>query len=188
MQQATNKPSKPSEPSKLGRNEQAIKVAWTWRSTRPVKRSGLADYSAHLGTVSLSQVDGRIKHLYSQHWEILKPSSFRERSDADLARRAIRREVVILIPAQVVRAFRSGCQPRTKEEAIKKAIRVLGASQQPLNYHTVNGLLALVDMTATRQYIHGLLRADGYVRAYSVGKVPYWTTGTTRATTGAVPA
>ena len=170
MRQATsNKPSKPSQA-----NDQAIKVAWTWKSQRAVKRSGLANYSAHLGTVSLAQIDGRIKHLYGQHWEILKPSSFRDKTETDLARKAIKREVVILIPSQVVRAFRAGRKPKSKELAIKKAIKVLDASQQPLNYHTINGLLALVEMDATRQYIHGMLKADGYAKAYSVGKVPYY--------------
>lgn len=170
MRQATsNKPSKPSQA-----NDQAIKVAWTWKSQRAVKRSGLANYSAHLGTVSIAQVDGRIKHLYGQYWEILKPSSFRPKTETDLARKAIKREVVILIPSQVVRAFRAGRKPATKEKAIKKAIKVLDASQQPLNYHTINGLLALVEMDATRQYIHGVLRVSGYAKAYSVGKVPYY--------------
>lgn len=149
-------------------------MAWTWKSTRAVKRSGLADYSAHLGTVSMGQVDGRIKHLYGQHWEILKPSSFRVREDADLARKAIKREVVILIPAQVVQSFKSGRKPKTKEKAIEKAIKTLANSQQPLNYHTINGLLAVVDMNATRQYVHGILKANGYAKAFSVGKVPYW--------------
>ena len=170
MRQATsNKPSKPSQA-----NDQAIKVAWTWKSQRAVKRSGLANYSAHLGTVSLAQIDGRIKHLYGQHWEILKPSSFRDKTETDLARKAIKREVVILIPSQVVRAFRAGRKPKSKEMAIKKAVDVLNASQQPLNYHTINGLLALVEMDATRQYIHGMLKANGYAKAYSVGKVPYY--------------
>jgi len=165
-------PSKKRKPSQA--NAQAIKVAWTWKSQRAVKRSGLANYSAHLGTVSLTQVDGYIKHLYGQHWEILKPSSFRAKDETDLARKAIKREVVILIPAQVVQAFRSGRKPANKEKAIKKAIKVLESSQQPINYHTVNGLLALVEMDATRQYIHGMLKADGYAKAFSVGKVPYW--------------
>jgi len=173
MSKATsNKPSKPSQA-----NDQAIKVAWTWKSQRAVKRSGLANYSAHLGTVSIAQVDGRIKHLYGQYWEILKPSSFRPKTETDLARKAIKREVVILIPSQVVRAFRAGRKPATKEKAIKKAIAVLDANQQPINYHTINGLLALVNMSATRQYIHGLLKANGYAKAYSVGKVPYWSVG-----------
>jgi len=170
MRQATsNKPSKPSQA-----NDQAIKVAWTWKSQRAVKRSGLANYSAHLGTVSIGQVDGRIKHLYGQHWEILKPSSFRPKTETDLARKAIKREVVILIPAQVVRACMAGRKPKSKDMAIKKASKVLDASQQPLNYHTINGLLALVEMDATRQYIHGMLKANGYAKAYSVGKVPYY--------------
>ena len=147
------KTSNRAKPSQA--NDQAIKVAWTWKSQRAVKRSGLANYSAHLGTVSIGQVDGRIKHFYGQHWEILKPSSFRPKTETDLARKAIKREVVILIPAQVVRAFRAGRKPKSKEMAIKKAIKVLDASQQPLNYHTINGLLALVEMDATRQYIHG---------------------------------
>jgi len=166
------KTSNRAKPSQA--NDQAIKVAWTWKSTRAVKRSGLANYSDHLGTLSLSQVDGRIKKLYAEHWEILKPSSFRPKTETDLARKAIKREVVILIPSQVVRAFRAGRKPATKEKAIKKAIKVLDASQQPLNYHTINGLLALVEMDATRQYIHGMLKADGYAKAYSVGKVPYY--------------
>jgi hypothetical protein len=170
MRQATS--DKPSKPSKA--NDQAIKVAWTWKSQRTVKRSGLANYSDHLGTLSLSQVDGRIKHLYGQHWEILRPASFRDKSDTDLARKAIKREVTILIPAQVVRAFRAGRKPRSKRTAIEKAIKVLDASQQPINYHTVNGMLALVGMDATRQYIHGILNASGYTKAYSVGKVPYY--------------
>ena len=171
MRQATsNKPSKPSQA-----NDQAIKVAWTWKSQRAVKRSGLANYSAHLGTVSIGQVDGRIKHLYGQHWEILKPSSFKVKDETDLARKAIKREVVILIPAQVVQAFKAGRKPANKEKAIKKAIKTLTASQQPINYHTINGLLSLVGMDATRQYIHGMLKADGYAKDYSVGKVPYWT-------------
>jgi len=166
---ATNNRAKPSQA-----NDQAITVAWTWKSTRAVKRSGLAKYSDHLGTLSLSQVDGYIKHLYSQHWEILKPASFHKRADKDLARKVIKREVVILIPAQVVRAFMSGHKPTNKETAIKKAIAMLDASQQPINYHTINGLLALIGMNATRQYIHGMLKDADYVKTYSVGKVPYW--------------
>ena len=158
---------------KKPKETQAVKVAWEWASRRNVKKSGLANYSDHLGTVRLDQLGNPIRDMYARNWHVLKPSSFRG-EESELVPRTIKRQVVIIIPAIVVEQYTTGRRPANKGKAIQRAITILAKCQQPINAYTVNGLVSLDRLEASPRYIYGQLKALDFTQAYYIAKVPYW--------------
>jgi hypothetical protein len=156
-------------------NNQGVKVSWVWQATRQVKKSGLASYSDHLGTIRLDQIPQPIRELYARNWHILKPSSFKGEDQSEKVKKTIKRQVQILIPAMTVKAYRAGKRPASKAKAIQRAISALVKGQQPVNTYTIKGLIALDGMDATPRYIYGMLKELDYAQAYHIANVPYWT-------------
>lgn len=160
---------------RTGKAQDAIAVRFAWRGQRQTKKTlCTSSYSERLGTITPCQMDGEVARLYRCHWDQLRPASFRNVLDSKARTSQIDRQVVILIPGPVVAEFRNGRRPATIEKAVQKAVRVLDKHSQPINYHVVNALLAIYEQDTSRQYIHEALKASGFVKAFSVAKVPYW--------------
>jgi len=158
-----------------GKATDAIVVRFAWKGERQVKKTlCTSSYTERLGTITPCQMDGEIARLYRCHWHQLRPGSFRNVLDTKTRTNQVVHQVVILIPAQVVADFRNGRRPGNIQKAVLKAVRVLDRHGQPINYHVVNALLAIYEQDTSRQYIHQALKASGFVKAFSVAKVPYW--------------
>ena len=166
-------------PTKKKQRASAVKalvVTFAWKGERTTKKTECtSQYTERLGTISPTQLTGEIAKLYRAYWHVLAPGTFREVTGQKTNKARIERKVVILIPCQVVKNYRAKDRPATIEKAVQKAIRTLYKFSQPINYHTVNGLLALYGMETSRQYIHSTLTAMKFQKVFSVAKVPYWT-------------
>jgi hypothetical protein len=167
--------TKPTKTNKGQIEPEAVKIRFDWQGQRQISKTKCtSSYSERLGTLTPSQYEGEIERIYREHWDILRPGSFRTVLNTSTYPMTIQKKVEILIPVQVVKSFKSGRKPKNIGKAIEKAIKTLDQHSQPINYHTVNGLLALNGKETSRQYIHGVLKDLAYVKAFSVAKVPYY--------------
>ena len=121
------------------------------------------------------ETNNPIYYKYRAHWDILKPSSFNlERKVLATKQKEITVKNQYLIPATIVRDYRTGKRPKTIEAAIKKAIQALSKSGQAVCFYSVNALIELDGKETSRQYIHSMLKEQGFEKVFSRAKAPFW--------------